>query len=151
METMSSLSELEILTIERACERLVLDFVDRSDRRDHEGLAALFTPDACLVRPNGESLTGRAAIFESYKSRPAGRITRHICTNIRITVLSAERARGMSYAVVYSANESEPPIGHFGLKADARQLVGEFEDEFVRTPDGWRFSNRRCRFTMHTA
>jgi uncharacterized protein (TIGR02246 family) len=150
METMSTLSEVEITIIERACARLVLDFVDRSDQRDHEGLAALFAPDACLVRPNGESLIGRAAILESYRSRPAGRITRHICTNVRITVLSAERARGISYAVVYSANENAPPDGHFGVKADARRLVGEFEDEFVRTTDGWRFANRRCRFVMHT-
>jgi hypothetical protein len=151
MEAMNPLSEIEVLIIERACERLVLDFVDRSDRQDYEGLAGLFASDAVLVRPNGESLAGPAAILKSYQSRPAGRITRHICTNIRVTVISPERARGISYAVVYSASANEPPESHFGVKAEARHMVGEFEDEFVRTPQGWRFANRRCRFIMHTS
>ena len=74
MEELSHLSAADVLVIERACERLVLDFVDRSDKQDYEGLAALFTSNASLVRPNGESLTGAAAILKSYQSRPAGRI-----------------------------------------------------------------------------
>jgi len=137
--------------IEHACQRLVLDFVDRSDRQDYEALTALFDSNASLVRPNGEALTGATAILKSYQSRPAGRITRHICTNIRISVLSPERARGFSYAVVYSANANDASEGHFGAKADARVLIGEFDDEFVRTAQGWRFANRRCRFVMHTS
>ena len=147
---MSNLSLSDIQLIEHDCERLVLDFVDRSDRQDYEALAALFASNASLVRPNGEALTGSAAILKSYQSRPAGRITRHICTNIRITVNSTESARGFSYAVVYSANANDAAETHFGVRADARVLVGEFDDEFVRTPQGWRFANRRCRFVMHT-
>lgn len=103
-----------------------------------------------MVRPNGDSLIGREAILKSYTSRPGGRITRHICTNIRITVESPERARGSSYAVVYSAVPERPPTAHFGIEAETRHLVGEFEDEFVRTPDGWRIQTRRARFVMHT-
>jgi len=39
---------------------------------------------------------------------------------------SADRARGFSYALVYSWTANNPP--------DVK--VGEFEDEFVRTPEG---------------
>jgi ketosteroid isomerase-like protein len=137
-------------SIERLCERLVLDFVHFSDSQDYESLAALFTEDGTMVRPTGERLIGRAAIIESYRSRPAGRISRHICTNIRITVESTGRARGLTYAVVYSANANQSPEAHFGVKADPRQLIGEFEDEFVRTEEGWRIASRRARFQMHT-
>lgn len=144
------LSEMEIIAIEHACERLVLDWVDLNDRQDYEGLAALFTENGTMVRPNGDSLTGREAILKSYQSRPGGRITRHICTNIRITVESADRARGLSYAIVYSAAPAGPPASHFGFEAEPRRLVGEFEDEFVRTPGGWRIQTRRARFVMHT-
>jgi len=146
----TSLTEMEILAIERACERLVLDWVDLNDRQDYDSLAALFAADGTMIRPNGDPLAGRSAILKSYQSRPAGRITRHICSNIRITVESGDRARGLSYAVVYSANAGEPAEGHFGIKAEPRQLIGEFEDEFVRTLEGWRFSTRRARFVMHT-
>src|SRR5262245_6061528 len=90
-------------SIERACERLLLDFAYFSDSQNHDALAALFTLDGVMIRPNGDSLSGRDAIRKAYQARPAGRIIRHICTNIRITVESPDRARGVTYAVVYSA------------------------------------------------
>jgi hypothetical protein len=137
-------------SIERACERLVVDFAYFSDRQDYESLAGLFTPNGTMVRPTGDTLIGRAAIIQSYQSRPATRISRHVCTNIRITVESPNRAHGLTYAIVYSANANQPPEAHFGVKADPRQLIGEFEDEFVRTEEGWRIASRRARFLMNT-
>jgi len=138
------------ISIERACERLVLDFAYFSDRQDYESLAALFVPNGAMTRPNGDELGSRDAIVKSYHGRGSGRITRHICTNIRITVESSDRARGLTYAIVYSANAARPPEAHFGIKADPRHLVGEFEDEFVRTDQGWRIASRQARFVMHT-
>ena len=130
---------MDTLTIERTCERLVLDFAYYSDHREYESLAELFASDGVMHRPNGDPLTGSDAILQAYRSRPAGRVTRHVCSNIRITVQSPDRARGITYAVVYSASGSE--------KAEER--IGEFEDEFVRTSEGWRFAVRRARFIMH--
>ena len=144
------MTELEIIAIEHACERLVLDAVDFVDRQDYAGFAALFVPDGAMVRPSGDQLVGPPAILKAYTSRPGGRITRHVCTNIRITVESPDRARGLTYAVVYGANAGEQVEGAFGVQAEARRLVGEFEDEFVRTNDGWRFRLRLARFVMHT-
>ena len=144
------MTELEIIAIERACERLVLDAVDFVDRQDYTGFAKLFVPDGTMVRPNGDQLVG-PAILKEYASRPpGGRISRHICTNIRITVESPDRARGLTYAVVYGANAGDQVGGAFGVQAEARRLVGEFEDEFVRTNAGWRFRLRVARFVMHT-
>jgi len=138
------------ISIERACERLVLDFAYYSDRQEYEALAALFTRDGTMVRPTGDSLAGRDAILKAYQSRGAGRITRHVCTNIRIVVDSVDRARGLTYAVVYAANANQPPEAHFGIRMEPRQLVGEFEDEFVRTDEGWRIASRRARFVMNS-
>ncbi|HEY2380501.1 MAG TPA: nuclear transport factor 2 family protein [Terriglobia bacterium] len=129
---------MDSLTIERACERLVLDFAYFSDHQEYEALAALFAADGIMHRPSGDPI-GREAILQAYRSRPAGRMTRHVCSNIRITVDSADRARGITYAVVYSATGNE--------KAEER--IGEFEDEFIRTSEGWKFSIRRARFVMH--
>ena len=44
-------------------------------------------------------------------------------------------------------NEKHPQFGH---KADATQLYGGFEDEFVKTPQGWRILNRRGYVELHT-
>jgi uncharacterized protein (TIGR02246 family) len=144
------MAEMSDISIERACERLVLDFAYFSDHQDYEGLAALFTPDGTMMRPAGDVLVGRDAILKSYQSRPAGRMTRHVCTNIRIMVDSPDRARGLTYAVVYSANASLSPEAHFGIQADPRHLIGEFEDEFVRSEEGWRIASRRARFVMNS-
>jgi hypothetical protein len=140
----------ETLHIERACERLVLDAVYLTDRLDYAAYAALFAPEAILSRPGGAPLVGPAAIRKSYESRPATRITRHLCTNIRVTVESAERARALTYVLLFTGNSAEPAPDHFGRPADARQLVGEFEDEFERTPQGWRIRARQARFVLHT-
>jgi uncharacterized protein (TIGR02246 family) len=137
------------IAIERACERLVLDFAHFSDHHNPDALVSLFTPDGRMERPSGDVLVGREAILKSYRARPAGRVTRHVCTNIRITVESADRALGLTYAIVYAANANKPPDGHFGIPAEPRQLVGEFEDEFLRTEEGWRIASRRARFVMH--
>jgi hypothetical protein len=126
------------IAAERACERLVVDFAYFSDRQEYEVLVELFAGDGVMQRPNGDRLVGREAILKAYQARPAGRMTRHVCTNVRITIESQDRARGVTYAVVYSASAGEP----------AKSQVGEFEDDFVRTPDGWRFQERRARFMM---
>jgi hypothetical protein len=132
------MTEQETISIERACARLVLDFAYFSDRQEYEPLAALFAEDGSMRRPSGDPLLGRAAILKSYQSRPAGRIARHICTNVRITVESAAQAHGLTYAVVYSAGAGDRP----------EQRVGEFEDEFVLTSEGWRFASRQARFVI---
>jgi hypothetical protein len=49
---------------------------------------------------------------------------------------SADGARGKSYAI-YPANK-----GHY-LKEDVAGQVGIYHDEYVRTPEGWRFRLRR--------
>ena len=141
----------ETLLIERDCGRLVVEAVYCADRQDYAGLAALFTADGTLGRPGGGApLVGRETIQKSYEGRPATRITRHLCTNIRVTVESAERARGLTYVLLFTGNSAEPAPDHFGRTADAKQLVGEFEDEFERTPQGWRIRARQARFLLHT-
>lgn len=134
---------MDTLAIERACERLVLDFAYYSDHQEYESLARLFANEGIIGtmhRPSLEPVVGREAILKAYQARPANRMTRHVCSNIRITVDSVDRARGITYAVVYSATADQ--------KAEER--IGEFEDEFVRTSEGWRFAVRRARFVMHT-
>jgi hypothetical protein len=128
----------DTMSAERACERLVVDFAYFSDRQEYESLASLFAGGGVMQRPNGDLLVGRDAILKAYQARPAGRMTRHVCTNIRITIESPDRARGFTYAVLYSAAANEP----------TKTQIGEFEDRFVLTPDGWRFGERRARFVM---
>jgi hypothetical protein len=148
---MSTVSDIERLAIERACERLIYEFAEAVDLRNDAHLANLFTEDATYARPTDPDTvtTGRDNIVKAFAARPGGRITRHLCSNVIITVESPTRAHGRSRVVLVAGPDTDPHP-QFGYKADARQLVGEFVDEFVKTPDGWRFASRRGRVTLHT-
>ena len=138
------------MSVEMECERLILDFAHYSDTQNYEAMAALFVSDGVLVRPSAEALTGPVEILRSDAERSGSRITRHLCSNIRITAESDDNASGFTYALVFSANAGAAHEGNFGVAAEPRQLVGEFDDKFVKTPDGWRFKSRIYRFVMHT-
>jgi hypothetical protein len=145
-----ALTEERRALIERACTRLILESAAANDRQDFEAFAALFTEKGVLHRPAGDPLRGPAAIAESYISRPPERVTRHVCTNILIHVDSAATARGSTYVILYSADATGSSDRRFGLTAEPRKLLGEFEDRFELTADGWRIAERRARFVMHT-
>ena len=148
---MSKQTEIEVMLIERACERLINEFFEAIDLRREAQLDDLFTEDATYARPVTPDtvISGRDAIRKSFEARPSGRVTRHTCSNARITVESAERATGVHRVVLYMGPEQSPDA-QFGYKADARVLVGEFADVFVKTSQGWRFQSRRGRVILHT-
>ena len=62
------------------------------------------------------------------------RTTRHVCSNVVITLESADTARGVSAMLLFTGA--------------AAPLVGSFHDRFVRTAEGWRFAERRGSLTF---
>ncbi len=147
MATEVSLSAVDRMLAEQACRDLVAKAAVFTDAQAHEEFAALFTEDGVLVRPGAEPLHGRTAIIESYRSRPPGRITRHLISNTVVALESDTAAHGTSCVLLWSGLGSDD-AGPFGRPAQARQVVGEFEDRFVRTPDGWRIARREARFIL---
>jgi hypothetical protein len=69
---------------------------------------------------------------------------------VQIRVHSRERASGTCRVLLFMADANDPDVPGKGRKAAASQLVGLFDDEFVLTPQGWRFAERRGRLLMHT-
>ncbi|GAA0747012.1 nuclear transport factor 2 family protein [Ideonella azotifigens] len=131
----------------QACADLVVRGVSCIDARDHDGFAALFADDGVLVRPGAEPLHGPAAIAASYRSRPSDRLTRHLITNTLVTLQTSSRAHGHSCVLLWSGLSSDE-AGLFGRPAQPRQVLGEFEDDFVCTPSGWRIARREARFVL---
>jgi len=145
------MSPTEKSTIEWQCQQLALKFIAHSDRQEWEAMCELLTEDASFARPTDPDnpIEGRANIRSAFESRPADRITRHICTNIIVTAISPTRARGALYALLYTGSEANR--GGAGIVADERQLVGEFEDDYVLADAGWRIASRRGRIVFSTA
>lgn len=136
---------------ELACQRLVADSAAHNDAREWVSLAALYTDEAVLTRPNGEQVAGRAAIEASYAAGPANRRTRHVVSNFRFDSDHDSSARGHSSVVVYSWDATSEPDPRFGHPLDPRIVVGDFFDEFVRTADGWRIAARRATLSAHSS
>lgn len=143
----SSMSEQHIALIERACTRLVLDAAASVDQQDYEAFAALFLPDGVLYRPTDHHtpIVGREAILAVYQARPADRLSRHICSNMRVWVESETRASVHTYVQVFSGPVQESE----GIAPCSQARVGEFYDLCVKQEEQWFLAERRAKFTLN--
>ncbi len=111
-------------------EKLIIRYAALNDATDWDGVAALYTPEGRMSRPVApdDFIEGRDAICAAFKARPPRR-TRHVCANIQVEV-DGDMARATSTLLLFTAQSSPP-------------LVGGFSDALIRTPDGWRFTQRK--------
>ncbi len=142
------MTETERLQAEKACRDIVLDAARAVDQQDYRALAALFADDGELVRPGGTPLIGPEAIHASYAAKDPERLTQHIVCNHQVTVDSGTTARSRCVVILWTSRRSEE-LTPKGRKAEAMQQVGEIDDWFVRTPQGWKIQRRAARFTMY--
>lgn len=129
------------MSTEWACEQLVKHFAQLNDAQDHEGIADLFVETARFSRPLApdDYFEGREAIRALFRDRPQ-RLALHIMSSIVIHQTSATTAKGRCYLTYVSnsdAHAKQPAL------VEGAPMYGVFDDEFVLTEDGWRFSSRR--------
>jgi hypothetical protein len=96
------------------------------DVRDRTRAAAAPAEHAAASAPAAERQTGPAAVRRH--GPPA--VMRHFVANLRIELISSDRARAFSYFTVFM-----PPHGH--------DHWGRYADELVRDGGRWRFTRRR--------
>ncbi|MFI4974825.1 MAG: nuclear transport factor 2 family protein [Caulobacterales bacterium] len=140
------MDDLQRLMIERACERLVAQYCHFVDHGQAGRVPELFSEDGVWASPDN-TMTGRDAIAAGFRRRQenAGRLSRHVCSNLLIEVVDAERATGCVYLTLY---RHDGEAGRRAAPAAAPSIVGEYRDTFVRTPEGWRFSRRDIGVTF---
>ena len=124
-----------------AIAELITRYAVLNDTADWAAVAALYTEDGRMSRPVApkEFISGRAAILAAFQARPR-RASRHVVANVLVTLDGEERARASSQILLYTgtaADDGGPPI------LSASPLVGTWEDTLVKTPEGWRFAERR--------
>ncbi|MFF7973507.1 nuclear transport factor 2 family protein [Streptomyces sp. NPDC007905] len=130
------------LLAERACERLIVEFVHRLDLGEPASVAELFTEDGCWRWPeDGRRIEGREALRAYFGSRPADRLSRRLMSNVLVRVISPEAARAVSYFSTYRVD------GYAGevVPAGPPVQVGHYEDTFRRVDGAWLLASR----TLH--
>lgn len=141
------MDDLQQMSCIVACQTLVLRAAAAADGGDPVALANLFTADAVLERPNSAPIQGREAIRAAYAERPVDRLTRHLVTGTLVTPHGDTEASARSLVLLWSGSLKDPP-GPAGRPAASRQVVGEFHDRLVRTPEGWRIAARQALFVL---
>ncbi|MCC8397666.1 nuclear transport factor 2 family protein [Paraburkholderia sp. MMS20-SJTR3] len=141
------LDPIAALLAEHACRALVVKAAELVDSGRFSGLAAVFSSDALLVRPNGATLSGCDAIVASYAARPVDRISRHLIFASNFTGLNAEHAAATTQVLLWSGSTDDAP-GPFGRPARGQQIVGRFDDEFVFIDRAWRIGKRVASFEL---
>ena len=131
---------LERIEIERECERLVTKYCHYVDHGEAARIADLFTEDG-VWQSVKTTMTGRDGIRKAYQRRQEnkGRMSRHVCHNLLIDVISATEATGTVYITLYR-DDGDPERPYSPLVGPLK--VGEYRDHFLKTEDGWRFARR---------
>ena len=129
----------EQVRCERDCARLCLDFARTVDSGDYDVFVALFAADGVFERA-GHRDRGAEAIRRFLDARPADRVTRHLCTNVRINMTGPASASGTCCALMYQAHATKDVA--LPLQASGA-LVVDYHDDYVLTAHGWKFKHRR--------
>lgn len=102
------------------------------DSGDAEGYAATFTPDGVFNNFKGhDALVG---FIKAWRERMNGAARRHWNTNLVITP-TADGASGTVYLFLMDVSAKPPAI----------QTAAKYEDQLVKTGEGWRFKVRQTK------
>ncbi|SDG38900.1 nuclear transport factor 2 family protein [Pseudonocardia oroxyli] len=112
-------------------------YAQAADRRDWAGLANCYTEDA-VVNFNGTIVEGRDAIIaRNQRQLTKWEATQHFTGNPVIKV-DGDRADASFYTI------AQHTVMRDGLPVTCL-AGGVYEDELVRTAEGWRFRRRRIQ------
>ncbi|WP_329071136.1 nuclear transport factor 2 family protein [Streptomyces sp. NBC_01429] len=135
----NGIDPVERLLAERACERLIIEFVRRLDLGEPGTVAELFTPDGVWEWPyDDRRVTGRDALRDYFGSRPADRLSRRMCTNILVTLDSPTTASATTYFATYRVDGYQGGMVPTRLPAN----IGHYEDTFRKEGGRWLLATR---------
>lgn len=134
------MDEVQRMQIERECNRLVTAYCHLVDHGEADQIADLFTEDGVWTSPEFTA-NGREQVRKAMAQRQANaaRMSRHVCNNLQVDVIDADRADGVVYLTLYR-HDGKP--GRRLSPLSGPVLVGEYRDSFARTDDGWKISRR---------
>src|SRR5262245_40927101 len=101
------MDELQKLLAERACERLINEYARRVDFGDAAAIACLVTEDSRWEGDRGFAGGERIRGWLTGREGVTRRVSRHVCTNVMVEVLSPTQARSHCYMVNYRHDRAE--------------------------------------------
>jgi hypothetical protein len=130
-------------------EAVLMKYATAIDTKQWALLGGVFTPDIRgFYSLTWESDWGELVGLDEYTSAMAYNhqmldASQHRISNIRVTLHDGDHATVDSYNNAVLIKRHEPA-------GEVFQEYGSYHDEMVRTPDGWRISNRRYTSMWNT-
>lgn len=118
-------------------------YADALDRLQPERLRGVFTADAVWEIVGARRLDGIDEIME-FMGRPEVHPGAHLMTNVFIESVSEDPLDGGPLVDLRSRGVF--PVGPSDPRQPTGVFYGTYEDDVVRTDDGWRIRHRRYRF-----
>jgi hypothetical protein len=147
----ATLSAVERIEIELACQRLVHAYSRALDLGDMNAAADCFAEQGTFARPMtpDQLVSGREAIRTALLTRPRTLLTKHLSTNVMIDVESRDTASGVSCLTMISTTPAEGGVPPHVSQGPV--WFGEMQDRFVRESGTWKFLARRGSIQMKFA
>ncbi len=120
---------------EREIRTLVADYAAAVDARSSEGWAATWAPDGVWELPGGRTTEGVDALVPFWEAAMAGypTATQQVFHGV-VTDVDGDRATAWwSIGEVLRESDDGP----------VRQILGRYDDDYVRVDGRWRFAHRR--------
>ncbi|MFT7650658.1 MAG: hypothetical protein ACI8Y4_005432 [Candidatus Poriferisodalaceae bacterium] len=131
---------MDELETKRACEELVVKYTHIADFGPGADMADIFTDDG--VWTSGQETYEGSKELKGFFGRDRGHTkSRHVASNIAITLTGDDTATGLSYFTLYRYSEEKPRVPDLD---DQPVILGEYTDEYRLTSDGWRISRRQA-------
>jgi hypothetical protein len=132
------------LTLQEMSDRMeiadtLVRYVYGLDQRLPAQWGAVFTPDAAMdFAPAGSGDRTTAQMWAVFTANDAALVSsQHLVTDMQITIEGDVATARSEYLVTIIANVDDSTV--------ARTLTGGvYDDELVRTPDGWRISRKKA-------
>ena len=135
------MDDLDVLLIERACQRLQLRYAQHVDGGAASRVGELFTEDGEFTFEGRPPVVGRDAVTASFLKRELqDRQSRHLITNQWIDVIDQDTATGTCHWTVYNNDAWTDPLP---MPLEGPMTIGQYDDDYCRTSEGWRTSSRR--------
>ncbi len=114
---------------------LIHEYCRTLDAMDLDALVALFTEDCVVDYGPGPGMRsdGRVALRRDLERMWRWARTSHHSSNVQVSFASSVVASACSYVLAWH----ERPDG------TSATMMGQYHDELVRRPDGWRITRRR--------
>jgi ketosteroid isomerase-like protein len=117
---------------DRAIRRLVADYSDAITHLDARRAAMTYAEDGCVALP-GAQIAGRANIEAGMRETFAAFQVLQLIAHAGLIDIDGDRA---------SARWSTVELGIRTGATALSCILGRYEDELIRTPQGWRFAKR---------